>query len=108
MATEADILSVKANIPDNVEDDGWDDDRIGILLDAGLSIIKVTLAFWSSRVGKYANMVDVSEASSTRQISQLFTQAQATYQIWLDRSKLEDNPPPATRNSIRFHKLKRV
>lgn len=108
MALEADVISVKNNIPDDAEADGWDDDYISGLLDAGLTVTKATLSFWTARVGKYASLVDVSESGSSRQLSQLFTQAKETYQIWLDKSKLEDNPPVEVRTRARFHTLKRV
>lgn len=108
MATEETLAAVKINIPDDADADGWDDAYIGTLLDAGLSITKTTLAFWAARVGKYANLVDISEAGSSRSLSQLFNQAQAMHQIWLDKSKLEDNPVPETRSRAAFHTLKRV
>ena len=108
MATEADILSVQNNIPDDASEDGWDEDYIGGLLDAGLTVTKATLSFWSGRVGKYAALVDISESGSSRSLSQLFTQAKEAYQLWLEASKLEDNPTPTARYRASFHTLKRV
>lgn len=108
MADEADIALVKQNIPGDATEDGWDETHIGTLLDSGLSVTKTTLAFWAGRVAKYSTLVDVSESGSSRQLSRLFDQAKQTYDMWAERSKVEDNPPPPTRSQVRFHKLKRV
>lgn len=108
MADQTQIDLVKANIPDDAIDDGWTDEFIGQLLDGGISITKVTLSFWAARVGKYAAVVDVTENGSSRQLSNLFNQAKIAYDLWLDKSKLEDNPIPETRSHIAFHKATRV
>lgn len=107
MADAAAIAEVRANIPDDAGDD-WNDTAIGLLLDSGLSVTKVTLSFWAGRVAKYSTLVDVSESGSSRQLSNKFNQAKTVYDMWLDRSKLEDNPPVVTRSRIAFHTLKRV
>ena len=108
MADQLSIDQVKANIPDDATEDGWDDTFIGNLIDSGVSITKVTLAFWTSRVGKLSTVIDVSESGSSRSLSRLFDQAKVAYDAWLEKSKLEDNPPPPTRYRAAFHKLKRV
>ena len=108
MAAEADIALVVKNIPEDASADGWNDVYIGTLLDTGLSVTKVTLSFWASRVAKYSTLIDVSESGSSRQLSALFNQAKTAYDMWLDKSKLEDNPIPTGRSSVRFHTLKRV
>ena len=108
MAAQELIDQVNANLPDDASDDNWDDTFIGSMLDSGLSVTKVTLAFWSSRVGKLSTVVDVTESGSSRQLSNLFNQAKAMYDIWLAKANLEDNPVPTTRSSIRFHKMTRV
>ena len=108
MAEESVITEVKNNLADDAEADGWNDALIGGMLDSGMSVIKITLAFWNSRVAKLSGIVDVSESGSSRQLSNLFNQAKSVRDMWLDASKLEDNPPVTTRSNIRFHKLKRV
>lgn len=108
MATDSDIAAVKANLPDDADSDGWDDTLIGTMLDTGLSVVKTTLAFWNNRVAKLSTVVDVSESGSSRQLSNLFTQAKQVRDMWLEQSTLEDNPIPTTRSQIVFHKLKRV
>lgn len=106
MADAADITLVKSNLADDSDD--WDDNTIGSMLDSGMSTTKVILSFWSGRVAKYANVVDVSESGSSRQLSGLFNQAKTMYDLWNEKSKLEDNPVVVTRSRVRFHKLKRV
>lgn len=108
MAEQGLIDQVKANIPEDASEDNWDDTFIGSMLDSGLSVTKVTLAFWSSRVAKLSMVVDVSESGSSRQLSNLFNQAKAVYDLWLEKSKLEDNPIVTTRSRIAFHKATRV
>ena len=107
MADQLSIDQVKNNLPDD-PGEGWSDTAIDALLDSGLSVTKVTLAFWTGRVAKYSTLVDVSESGSSRQLSTLFRQAKEAYDMWLEKSKLEDNPTPTTRFRIGFHKLKRV
>lgn len=103
MASQTDVDAVKSNLPDDAGD-GWTDSAIGALLDSGLSVVKVTLAFWASRVAKYSALVDVAESGSSRNLSQLFQQAKTTHDMWLARSKAEDDMASgATRNRIRFH-----
>ena len=108
MAAQELIDQVKANLPEDASADNWDDTFIGSMLDSGLSVTKVTLAFWSSRVGKLSTVVDVTESGSSRQLSNLFNQAKQMYEIWLAKSNLEDNPVPTGRSRIRFHKMTRV
>lgn len=107
MADQSLVNEVKNNLPDDPGED-WSDTAISALLDTGLSVTKVTLAFWTSRVAKYSTLVDVSESGSSRQLSTLFRQAKEAYDLWLDKSKLEDNPIPTTRFRFASHKLKRV
>lgn len=108
MADESVISEVKANIADDAADDGWNDALIGGMLDSGMSVTKATLAFWNSRVAKLSMVVDVSESGSSRQLSNLFNQAKSIRDMWLDASKVEDNPPLPLRPTIAFHSLKRV
>ena len=107
MADEATIAAVKANIADN-PGDAWSDAAIEALLDSGLSVTKVTLQFWASRVAKYSTAIDVSENGSSRSLSTLFQQAKEAYDMWLQRSKDEENPEVPNRFRVAFHKAKRV
>jgi hypothetical protein len=108
MADMGSIDSVLANLPADASEDGWDTNRIGLLLDTGLSVAKVTLSFWAGRVAKLSTVVDVSESGSSRQLSNLFNQAKTAYDLWLEKSKLEDNPVIPNRYRAAFHKLNRV
>ncbi len=108
MADAGVVAEVKRNIADDADGDGWNDTLIGSLLDSGTSVTKVTLAFWESRVAKLSTIVDVSESGSSRQLGTLFDKAKIARDMWLDKSKLEDNPEPERRYRAGFHSLKRV
>lgn len=108
MAEQDAIDAVKVNLPADAGEDGFDDVFIGSLLDGGISNTKITLSFWAARVGKLSTVVDVTENGSSRQLSNLFNQAKTAYDLWFERNRLEDNPPPVTRSNIRFHTATRV
>lgn len=110
MADQSDIDLIKNSLPDDSAEDGWDDTFIGTLLDSGVSTTKVSLAFWSGRVGKLSTAIDVSESGSSRSLSRLFDQAKIAYDMWLDKSKAEDALviAPDTRRPVTFGKMKRV
>lgn len=109
MATAEDIQAVKLNLPPGYDVNLWSDDAIGALLDGGTSITKVVLSFWAGQVAKYSAVVDVSENGSSRSMSNLFSQAKDMYEIWLNKSKAEDDATNEVgRQRIRFHKAKRV
>lgn len=110
MADQGNIDLVKNSIPDDSAEDGWDDTFIGTLLDSGISVSKVTLAFWSGRVGKLSTAIDVSEAGSSRSLSRLFDQAKIAYDMWLEKTKAEDALviPPDTRRHATMGKMNRV
>lgn len=108
MADQSQIDLVKVNLPDDL-DENWSDIAIGALLDSGLSITKVTLSFWASRVAKYSSLVDVSESGSSRSLSALFSQAKTAYDMWFEKSKAEDDlASGVSRHRVAFHKAKRV
>lgn len=90
MASQIDIDAVKSEMPDQ---SNWTDAAIdaflGALLDGGLSVAKVTLAFWASQVAKYSAVLDATESGTSNHLGQLFDQAKATHDIWLERVKAE-------------------
>lgn len=80
MASEADIEAVKDLMPGSDED--WDDQKIGIYLDAGRSIAKVMQLFWESRASKLHTMIDISESGSSRSLSRLYDNAMKLAEYW--------------------------
>lgn len=94
MADEADILQVKINIPDDFDQYGWTEQTISTLLDSGLSVPKVTLAFYKAMVSKVATMVDVTENSSSRSLGSIYKNAKDLLDYWQKQVDLEDNPVP--------------
>lgn len=91
MADDADIASVKLQIPDDAESFGLDDSMIGTLLDSGLSVVHSTLASWRAIAGKAATLTDISESGSSRNMSVIATAARAQVTYWQAMADREDN-----------------
>lgn len=84
MASQADIDTVALNLPSWREElAGWDDDKIGTVLDTldGQIYASVRL-FWLERVSDLSAVTDVSEAGSARPLSQTFQHAQQMLKYW--------------------------
>lgn len=94
MADEADVLQVKINIPDDFTQYGWQEETITTLLDSGLSVAKVTLAFYQAMVSRVATMVDVTENSSSRSLGSVYKNAKDLLDYWQKQVDVEDNPAP--------------
>jgi len=86
---------------------GWDEIRVGQDLDNGLTINAIALAWWRARMAQTANMMDVSEAGSSRSLGQAWQHAQAMvnyYQAEVLRETPVDNP----RGTLRSYPMRRV
>lgn len=75
MATGADIAEVRRNV-DEQSDDTYSDDYISALVDAG-SIASASARIWRQKAAAYADLVNVSEAGSSHQFSDLSKNALA-------------------------------
>lgn len=84
MADQATIDNVKANLPswkDELTD--WTDTKIGTLLDANYgNAFAVCRLFWLSRVSDLAAISDMTDAGSTRPLSQTYQHAQEMLRYW--------------------------
>lgn len=79
MATQEDVLLVKRNTDNG---GGWTDADISAALDSGLSVRAVTHQIWTSVAANSATLVDVSEAGSSRKLSDLHKNALAMAKHW--------------------------
>jgi hypothetical protein len=84
MAQQADIDSVKVQLPDAdiLTEFGLDDITLGAILDSGASISQTILAGWRSIAAKTATMTDVSESGSSRNLSTLNANAREMCTLW--------------------------
>lgn len=84
MADQALIDKVKVNLPSWAEElTAWDDTKIGAVLDSIKSNVPGTVRlFWLHRVSDLAAISDVTDASSTRPLSQTYQHAQEMLKYW--------------------------
>ena len=113
MAEAADILSVKDLLPSKaLEDEGWDDAKITVYLDAGKSVSGVLLQYWDARSAQLYQMIDVSESGSSRSLGKIYDNAKSMAEYWRDRVKSEKEDEKAEETEAaqytRLHKITRV
>jgi hypothetical protein len=77
MADQEDIDEVKDMLGPNAEAEGWDDNKIGDLLDEGQRPHQIAKSYWETRMAKTAHLADVAESGSSRKLSQISTNAVA-------------------------------
>jgi hypothetical protein len=84
LADQALIDKVKANLPSWAEElASWDDTKVGEMLDTNNSNVPGTVRlFWLQRVSDLAAISDVTDASSTRPLSQTYQHAQEMLKYW--------------------------
>lgn len=104
MADQATIDQVKANLPtwkDELTD--WTDAKISTQLDANSSnVFAVCRLFWLARVSDLAAISDVTDAGSTRPLTQTYQHAQDMLRYW-DRIGGVD-ATSVTKIKRRYHK----
>jgi hypothetical protein len=85
LAAQTIIDAVKSNLPAWRTEltPGWDDAKIGTLLDANcLNVFKVVRLFWLQRVSDLTAITDVTDVNSTRPLSQTYQHAQDMLHYW--------------------------
>jgi len=97
MASEADITSVKVFLPTDAEEKhGWDDEKIGTILDSFGGVPETVRTYWADRVANTARYVDVNESGSVRSLSAVYTHAVEQLKYWddiiLKENKVASNP----------------
>ena len=87
MANADDVAQVLELLP---ADAGWDETKIGEMLDAGNSIYKVMLRYWNKAAADSAKLVSISESGSSRDLSTIHRNAVAMAAYWDDKVKAEE------------------
>lgn len=112
MASAADIIIVKDNLPPEALASGWDDAKIELLLDSGLTTSRTIRHWWSFRAGSTAAFVSVSESGSSRDLSAIHKQALDMLKYWdgviADEEAPEEPAVVQSDGRIAFHRIRRV
>lgn len=108
MATQEEIDGVKDKLGPDAATNGYDDTRIGALLDAGASANTVARDYWESRFSATADFIDISESGSSRGLSAVTRNAKELASMYRDKVQLEEVPPIVPRRMIRSHIARRV
>lgn len=82
MATEAAIYSTRVNTNTVGEEETFSDESIGFLVDSLGSIEAASASIWRMKAASAAELVDVSEAGSTRKFSDLHKNALTMATLW--------------------------
>lgn len=91
----------------NAPANGWDATRVGVDLDNGLTANAIALAWWKARVAMLADMVDTSEAGSSRSLNQAWTNAQAMVTYYQGQVNNE-TPIVNARTPLRSYPMRRI
>lgn len=86
MATAAEIAALRLLVNEPDDSNGWSDERLEALIDAGDSTNAIASGIWTAKAATFTTLVDVSESGSSRKLSDLHKQAlaMATYFGGLD------------------------
>lgn len=107
MATS--LEEVQNNLPPDATGEGWDEAKINSLVEAGTSLARIMMTYWSGRAAAYSKFVTVSESGSTRSLSDVHKQALDMLKYWTDRSNREEGIVDDPRQRpISFGRMKRV
>ena len=71
MATEDEILALREMVNEEGDCGGWDDDKLGAIIDSNETLASAAAQVWYLKAGQFANLVDVSESGSSRKLSDL-------------------------------------
>lgn len=82
MADQDEIDEVRSMLGPNAAAEGWDDDKIGAMLDNGDSPAQIAQQYWESQMASTATLVDVSESGSARKMSQVSQNAANLANYW--------------------------
>lgn len=101
MADEEDIASVRRKIGDVIEPYKYTDETLGQLLDDTGNVNRVASMLWREKASEYAELVDITEAGSSRKNSDLFKNAQAQAEWFAGRADGEEGTGTAGTTTTR-------
>lgn len=87
MATAVEIQAVREYIGEPNDVNGWTDERLTLIIDAnGLDMFAAAAEVWGIKAANYAGLVDVTEAGSSRKMSDLSKNALAMQRNYSEQS----------------------
>lgn len=107
MASQEDIDSVRDMLGSSSEANGWDDTKIGDMLDAGDSAVTIARRYWESQMSESSELADVSESGSSRALNQIFKNKAAMAAYYRGAESAED-PESQPQNSSFSREIRRV
>lgn len=110
MADADQIAQVAELLPAEATTEGWTDEKIGVILDAGNTVNKAILRYWQSKAARTAHLVSISESGSSRDLSTIHSNATRMVSYWADKVSAEELPDleAARRGRARIHIARRV
>jgi len=75
MATAVEVSELRGLIAEPDESNGWTDEKLSSLIDAGDTLNTVAASIWTTKAATFATLVNVSESGSSRNLSDLHKQA---------------------------------
>lgn len=107
MADAAAVTRVIQLLGPDAAANGWDDIRVGLDLDNGLTPNAIALDWWRARMAQTANLMDTSEAGSQRSLSQAWQHARDMV-TYYQAEVLRETPVDLPRGTLRSYKMRRV
>jgi len=71
MASPSEIAQVRINTDLVNQDEPWDDDAIGAMIDQGLSVTRTSAELWRRKAAGVSGLVSMSEAGASHSFSDL-------------------------------------
>ncbi len=103
------LEDVQNNLPPEAPTQGWTSEKVQTLVDAGTSLSRIMMTYWSFRAASLSKLVNVSESGSSRSLQDAYKNALDLLNYWTKRATDEEKTEvdPAVR-PIAFRRLKRV
>lgn len=99
MATAAQVEEVRGFVSEPNETDDWTDVNVARYIDRAVSAtptLEAAAEIWAVKAGKYAQLVNVSESGSSRQLGSLMDNALKMESYYRGRVVSVAASPPAT------------
>lgn len=106
MASVSDIAAVRSNT-NEPEDDRYDDDLIGVLVDAS-GVAGASAVIWRRKAAVYADLVTTSEAGASRNLSDLNKHALEMAKNWDGVKTSEDLQVTGGKPRARTQRIERA
>lgn len=104
------LEDVKNNLPPEASTQGWTDPKLQGMVDAGTSLNRIMMTYWSSRAATTAKLVNVSESGSSRSLADIHKNALDMLKYWTDLARREEDAEvvPPSQRPIAFRRITRV